>query len=552
MIVPFDPTIHKNGVHLLELHDTVSDGVVASYYVDASVSYEEASKMPWQYAVDDSTIEKGGPGSGNYDHAGRPGKVGGSASGRVSAKPKFNRSEWEGRDMKARREEWGNLSVGERDRQVDAAHTVIARQKQVTEFAGDWPKFDGDVKHSIEARSNALKDLAPGEALGMIADTVSKLDDLLAETGADPELRHAIAMDAIDCLAVQENEALGRQLGDHGIHHILGNIGIANDILAQHPGEDTPEDRASIYIAAIYHDAGYLTEPSHIFIDEGHPRWSQQHFDKNVAPLISEALGDVATGNISHMIRTHDSTDIDWEGDTVPTALRIADNLALFHKEKLPPVFRYVPGNTELLEQLASKEIDIDTAKRGMIVNIAKTDFSPWVKSELNRAVREVSAVTPKFTLGMLGGFIQSIKWSGDHITVNLRRSSQFTRLQKLLDLGQRQFAKLAEAYGIDPNVFKDSLRFALTNSNGRIVLDTNVAGEEIKATLKMIAKEDLPELKGQVTPMAEIVIDNEEDDDWMKSLPGYKDEINLHTRLAKLLEEDNDAKADSNKVDTP
>jgi len=29
------------------------------------------------------------------------------------------------------------------------------------------------------------------------------------------------------------------------------------------------------------------------------------------------------------------------------------------------------------------------------------------------------------------------------------------------------------------------------------------------------------------------IVIDNEEDDDWMKSLPGYQDEANIHEELA-------------------
>lgn len=29
------------------------------------------------------------------------------------------------------------------------------------------------------------------------------------------------------------------------------------------------------------------------------------------------------------------------------------------------------------------------------------------------------------------------------------------------------------------------------------------------------------------------VVIDNELNDDWMKSLPGYKDEIRLHEKLA-------------------
>lgn len=35
---------------------------------------------------------------------------------------------------------------------------------------------------------------------------------------------------------------------------------------------------------------------------------------------------------------------------------------------------------------------------------------------------------------------------------------------------------------------------------------------------------------------MQTIVIDTEENDDWMKSLPGYKDEIRLHEELGKKL----------------
>ena len=35
------------------------------------------------------------------------------------------------------------------------------------------------------------------------------------------------------------------------------------------------------------------------------------------------------------------------------------------------------------------------------------------------------------------------------------------------------------------------------------------------------------------------IIIQSEEEDDWMKSLPGYKDEIRLHEELAEKLDEE-------------
>lgn len=40
--------------------------------------------------------------------------------------------------------------------------------------------------------------------------------------------------------------------------------------------------------------------------------------------------------------------------------------------------------------------------------------------------------------------------------------------------------------------------------------------------------------IKQQTKPRQTIVIDSEKNDDWMKSLPGYKDEVKIHEELAK------------------
>lgn len=39
--------------------------------------------------------------------------------------------------------------------------------------------------------------------------------------------------------------------------------------------------------------------------------------------------------------------------------------------------------------------------------------------------------------------------------------------------------------------------------------------------------------------PMVTIIIDSEEVDDWMKSLPGYKDEVKLHEEIEEKLKDD-------------
>jgi hypothetical protein len=54
-----------------------------------------------------------------------------------------------------------------------------------------------------------------------------------------------------------------------------------------------------------------------------------------------------------------------------------------------------------------------------------------------------------------------------------------------------------------------------------------------------MTTVHSIPNGKPEEKPTTTIIIDSEEIDDWMKSLPGYEDEIKIHEELAnKLIEE--------------
>lgn len=424
-------------------------------------------------------MKEGGPGSGHHGHAGRPGKRGGSLPGKGKGAPTaaFDKEAWEKKDFMSRREEWEELSVKERDQLADAANSVPERMEEMLDHAGERPEFDGDVSGAIDQRVSDISEIVPPQAVEPIAQVTHELDGYLEEAGVAPEVRHQIAMEVADALAVQENEALGRVLGDHGIAHLQGDINMAMEMIGEVPGMDTPEEKAKIYLAGVFHDTGYLTGPSHIFLDEGHPRWSAQHYNENLKPLVSQALGNQAAEDLSHMIRTHDSTSMNWFEDPSGSAFRVADNMALFQKEKLPPVFRYVDGNTAVLKDLAEKRIDVPTAQKLMKANIAATDYNPWVKSELTRSVGEVTPVLPKYTLGMLAGEVDSFKWKEDHMQVSLRRTSQYDYLTQNLDLGQRQFSKLAKTYGTDPEGFKKSLDFSFIGKDGKLLLRGIVTG---------------------------------------------------------------------------
>lgn len=451
---------------------------------------------------------KGGPGSGNFDHAGRPGKVGGSApdhgkagvpapakdnkpsAGGAAAEPKgdyqapkrerYNRGKYTSLSIPERKSAWEELSTNEQDQQANARESIPKYQQQLLADAGKRPAFTGDPKKAIAERLSQTKDFVHPEAHDRITKVVGNVDDLLTKMNTNPTVRYKLGMEMVDALIAQENEAMGRQLGDHGIHHIQGNIDTALDILSKVPGTDSDRDKAAVMIANIFHDTGYMTEPSRDFLDDGHPRWSAEHYDENIRPIVRQAIGSRMARDITHMIRTHAGTDIDWENDPTASAVRVADNISVFYKDKLPPIFRYASGNVSTLIDLHNKKIDLPTAQKRMIDNINKSNASPKVKTALIRGAKEVNAMTGKFTLGMLGGRIDNISWTGNHLKVSLRENKTDTVMNQLLDLGQKQFGKFAKSYKIDPAQFQKSLGFKFP-PDGRTVLELVVTGKAVK-----------------------------------------------------------------------
>jgi hypothetical protein len=415
----------------------------------------------------------------------------GKAGAGGGAAMNFDKDRWGAMDVGDRRDKWEALNESQRDDITDAADSIPQHQTSLTSHAGARPDLEGDdVSGAIDSRINALtvKDgqpYIPSEDAALIGSTVHDFDSVLSEAGVSPELRHKLTMEAADALVAQDRESIGRTLGDHGIHHIRGNVDNTMGILGAHPDADPAEARAAAYVANIFHDTGYMAPPSQMFLDMGHPRWSQQHYDENLRPLVKDAFGARMAGNVSHLIRTHASTNIDWSDDVLGSAVRVADNVALFQKQKLPALFRNVPGNTGVLEQLGAGKINAKRAQQLLRSNLDKANLSPSIKTQMAKGIPEVFSLTPKFTLGMLGGDILGFSWDKGALTVRLGRNAEADRLQKMLDLGQRQFAKFAKTYGVDPQQFTESLQFELKGPGGQTVMRSTI--EEMKALLKMM-----------------------------------------------------------------
>ena len=312
------------------------------------------------------------------------------------------------------------------------------------------------------------------ESRRKIRATAVELNSYLRQSGVSAEDRHKVVMDAIDALVLQENEATGRTLGDHGINHIRGDIAMALNILAEHPAADMPQQAAQVYLAGIYHDIGYVTKPAQMFLNMGHPRWSAQHYDANVRPSVAKALGQSAASEIGHMVRTHAATNIDWKDDVTGSAFRTADNLALFQREKLPALFR-VPGNVDVLKRWGAGKLSLEGARKALNANIDRAGYSSEIARRLKRSSAETFSLTPKYTLGMLGGETERVRWKSGHLHVYLKMKPEVTELNKLGDFGQRQFAKLAKTYGVPPEHFTRSLRFQFKSPRGEVLLESHI-----------------------------------------------------------------------------
>jgi len=420
------------------------------------------------YATKPEVTEKGGPGSGNFGHQGRPGHIGGSGGGGGGGS--FDENEWKNKPVPQRRDDWAKLPVAKRDKLADAPNSVPQREREHLKGLPERPSTD-NLQKDISTRVEHFADRVHPEARQKLASITKTYEKDLKDAGVDDDTRRELTMKALESVAAQEIEACGRQLGDHGVAHIEGNIRIARAVLDEVPGAETARDLAIVSTAMMFHDAGYLTKPSQMFMDEGHPRWSAEHYDENVKPLIVRAFGKRDASEVEHIIRTHDSTDIDWGNNPLASASRVADNLALFHQEKTPPLLRYVPENVAALKKLASKEVSLEQTHATMKKNIDASDLPPKIKERLKVAVDEVSPITPKMSLGMLGGELSGVKWNGTGIDIKLKERPEYTELNKLGDFGQRQFAKFAETYGADPQRFKQDLSFEFKDRSGNVIL---------------------------------------------------------------------------------
>lgn len=382
------------------------------------------------------------------------------------------------------------LPTATRDALADPANTVPARVQEIV--APRSESYPDDLREAVDQRMDEIKGVMPPKIAQMARQHMQHLGTLLqaANPQADPAAVQDLMLDACDYLVAQDAEAQGRTLGDHGARHLLTDARVASEVVKL-AGDGSPATEAMMYLCGIFHDTGYMAPPARQFLDSDHPRWSRQNYKANVEPKVNAVLGPEVAKEAAKIIVSHDRTEMNWdEGERAASAFRLADNLGLFHADKLPGFCFLVPQNIGIMVQLAEGRLDVEAARTELKANINKAELTGQVKSHLYDAVDEVGAMLPKFMLGMVGTKLGGIEWAGDHPIVHLQRTEANEALSKVLDMGQRQFLKFAETYMGEDEApkFLENEHFEFKNRRGNLVLESRLNNPMTKDEIKAVA----------------------------------------------------------------
>lgn len=417
---------------------------------DNGIRYEPMEEFVNEFPEDENKLEKGGPGSGNFDHAGRPGKVGGSQPNKT------------------------NLDPATYDTQSYDTHEFDS------EFSKEIKRIKGDTKVEFEPIDPSWSNENITKLSNNISEYVSQLQDYFdARTYHKFEgimtlfLNYGILYDKCsaqdfqdkakyltDILMYQEERSWERQLSDHGVRHIWSNATRVIDILKSMDSTNyynpTEEDLYLSVLTMIVHDLGYTTKIARESIPGTrlHKKLSAKIFEDKKEEFL-KIIPEEQFNKVKELILHHDDTIIDWENAPVQTAVSLSDNLSLYQEDKLPALFRFVDNGIDILKSMAEHRKNNDTEgfekdKKTIFEAIDNTMLAPYIKIKLKKAAKEIGSYTPDRNLPILVGEVKDLDFNSDgYLKVKVTRNDFQQKLLGLIDIGQDQIMKLAKDYGV-------------------------------------------------------------------------------------------------------
>ncbi len=348
------------------------------------------------------------------------------------------------------------------------------------------------IRHNMRQELNQYTNYLAGDTVNLMHGHIAMVDEILDEhaeefSKSDASTVNEMCKEMIQNLVHQEVESNRMQFTDHGIRHVVKNTQNQQKIigmLEEQGVKVSGREKMIGLFAMTNHDVGYTTQlvrdgglrgimASGEHKEYGEKIAQEQRKKWNEGKFFSSGEYDQAC----KLILEHDDPVLDVS-DPVKLATSIADNTALFHKEKLPSMFKYVKGGDNLLMKMGKVAKAKDTKKfekyrKVLVSRVQSSDLNANLKRDLLSATKELNPMTPKFSMGSLAGETQSIEIGKDSmITLNIKYNKKDAKLQKLFDMGQQGTKKLLEAYGV-----KDysGTEFKLGKHDGKSIFKINV-----------------------------------------------------------------------------
>lgn len=335
------------------------------------------------------------------------------------------------------------------------------------------------VINNMKARLSSFTAYLAGDTVDRMHSVISRMESTLSNnskefSGINARDMDLMGQDFVNRLVHQEIESNRQQYTDHGIRHIQSNIETQSKILdaLESQGEkfSGKEKLLSLFIM-VNHDIGYTTPEVRKGGSEG-VKASVKHKEFSAAILAQEkSTWDVDKifsaqeyDRALNIVSRHDEPKLDVS-DSLHLATSVADNLAMFAKEKLPSMFKYIKGSETLLVRMGGVAKTWKESNSGSTKANAQRRYSIYkkrlehlvdgsklnenLKRDLKAGVREINFLTPKFAMGTLAGEVTGIRASKHAmIDVSVKWNKYDAMLQRYFDMGQRQMKKLLESYG--------------------------------------------------------------------------------------------------------
>ena len=325
--------------------------------------------------------------------------------------------------------------------------------------------------------------LMPGD-VPMVTGAMDRMIKAAQAAGVGAEQTAQLISGNVAKIVHQDVKSAERVLSDHGIRHVTVNIKTGHQVLDSLKAggiEITPKQYLQLSQIMVDHDLGYTIPAIHSGAaqDSYHPHASRKLWEQQAD--MGNVFGQADWAKMGEHIESHSGSALDWEGDPVGSAVRMADNTHLF-ADKLPEVLFDDKKGVELLAKIAllKESLGLGQGKAGMRASGSSAEFKqgieklrgalkdhidqrsdipPRYRTAFQKSVGEISGASDYFIANRLAGRNPSFDFdkAAKCMDVRVEQSGVRKAIMDVFgeDAADKQFVKMLASFGIGEDKLK-------------------------------------------------------------------------------------------------